>query len=630
MTTKIKQYEDQINTFLNDKNEDSCIELLEKFDSSYYNGKGLIPDYMYDYFREEVELLFPDNDYFLNVGAKVNINYGKKITHKYPMKSMGKTKTIEEIIKWLNKISDKRIELITTPKIDGLSASIVYENGELKYCATRGNGIEGQDISFIKDYINIPKTISIKEYCEVRGELYLPVETDFPNPENKPLRNLCSGLINRKDKLDDTKYVNFIAFQCMCPSQNFKKESEKFSFIKDLGFDKVTPHSTFNSVKEFEDFYNLYLKDRSTLKYETDGMVVTVNDLSLHESINKKGVVDRNNLYDICIKPPSQTKMTSFLGIEWEVSRLGNVIPVGKVKSIVIGGSTINNVTLNNYENVINLKLQKGDDVEIAKANEIIPYFVANHTMNGCTSNDLILEECSSCGSTLYQEGVHLKCKNSKKCPEQQIQKIVKWVESIDGISEATIRVFFEKGLITNIRDLYNLKKDAIKTLDGFEERSAQFVVDVLDKNKKMNVHQFVAKLSIPLVGEKACKKLEINVLDNFLKFNDSRYVIGQNIIEWNNDSYNTNLIKELLEVIEVTDYVKVQTKGRVCMTGDGGKKRPELINDLFAMGYEFVSGVSKNTDILICEDKSGNTNKLKKARELGIKIVTYDEFFKE
>jgi DNA ligase (NAD+) len=595
---------------------------------AYYNDEPILDDEKFDELEDELRILDPDNDYFSIVGIPVQ---GGKVKHKYPMLSAAKVKSVKGVEIWLNKILDNRVELILEPKIDGLSASIVYENGKLQYISTRGDGIEGRIVSHLKDYLNIPKIIPLTSRFEVRGEIFLSKNTQFPNPENKPLRNLASGLTNRKDSgLNDLKYLKFIAYQLIEDiDASIDKESIKIDYLSTLGF-KIIPYKIVASIQEINDYFEEYKsKLRELWDFETDGLIICVNDNKLHEEIDSKYVVDHHHHYNLAIKPPSESKWTTITGITWQISKNGNIVPVVNITPIIIGGSTIQNVTANNYENVKKLKLNIGDKIHVSKANDVIPFLI--ETVPTKDKSELIPTHCPFCNSTLIKNGVHLQCINSS-CSEKNIQLITHWAKSnnMDDVSEATIRLLYNENYIRYITDLYELKdkKNELIELERLGDRSVDNLLKQIEKSRNINIIQFISRLSISLVGEKAVKKLKIKSIDDFWNFTDKTYKIGQNFIEFKEN--NKYFLVDLIEHLNISN-IKEDTlsKGNVCMTGKGPKGRKELIKEIEDKGYTFIDGITKETDILICEDTNGNSSKLQKAKKLGIKLISYEEFFK-
>jgi DNA ligase (NAD+) len=241
-----------------------------------------------------------------------------------------------------------------------------------------------------------------------------------------------------------------------------------------------------------------------------------------------------------------------------------------------------------------------------------------------------LIEFCPYCNTKLIRDGVHIACPN-EDCPETNIQKITAYCKDceMDGVSEATVRLLYEHDFIKSILDLYELhtQKNLLMQVDGLGDSKIDNLFKQIEKSKKQNIVQFVARLNIKSVGERAVKNLGIDTRKKFLEFKDTTYVNGKSIIEFREK--NKDFIDKLLTIIEPTDIIQVQSKGKVAMTGSGPRGRKELERELAEMGYEPTSSISKDTTILLCEDPSSGSSKLQKAHKLGIAIKAYSEFFK-
>lgn len=620
--------------------KNDIIKTLIQAREDYYNkGESNLTDEQFDNLEDTLRELDSNNDYFKSVG--IDVTYGEKVKHLFPMLSTDKAKTITEVMHWINKTTKNSLCYVIEPKIDGLSGSLYYEDGILKTIATRGNGIEGQNVTHVQDYINIPKTIDLEGDVEVKGEFYIPKNTELGNEK---LRNKCSGIINRKSYLKDLKYVKFIAYQLKRKNNVTDFESKNLEILEKLNFKTILFNTTIieestieNTVNEIKNYNNLYLeKFRNSWEYETDGLVITVNDSKLREIINKKWEVNRFNHYEIALKPPTVSQETPLKDIEWNISHHGNLIPTAIFETIDIDGAQISRASLHNFQNVFDLNLKQGCILEVERANDVIPYIKRNLNQDEEpeTSIDLYPSKCPSCDGELVKDGVNLSCKN-KKCPEQSIQKIIYWCKKaeVKDFSEASIKTLFKEEIISDVLSLYtnlvdpDYKADII-SIAGFGEKKVNKIISEIDKSRTMNLHEFINRLGILLVGIKAMKKLNINTLEEFWNFDKEEYVIGQNLIKYRDE--NEDEIIELLNELKVTEVQSmIDSKGKVAMTGKGPKSRNDLIKIIENKGYEFCKSVAKDTDILLCEDSNGTSVKLDKARKNGTKIISYEDFLK-
>lgn len=624
------------------------VELLMKAKEAYYNDVPIMSDEEFDRMEDELRDLDPENSYFSIVGTQVTSRV--KVRHEIPMLSCDKAKNIEGALQWLQKLGLEDESIVIEPKIDGLSCSLLYEKGKLVRIATRGDGYIGQNITHIVNFVkSIPKKITYQELGtkEVRGELYLPKKTNLSNPDEKPLRSLAVGLINRKDSnLEDLGFLHFVSYQLL--GTDFQYEDEKLDVLYSNKFE-VIDFVVIPTKNTLEEYYNKYLNElREKWSYETDGLVLVVRDTKKWSDLDSKYVVRHHHFYNIAFKAPSLSKETILENIEWNVSRFGNVIPVAIVKAVIIGGTSITRSSLNNVEYVEELGLRVGDRVVIERANDVIPYFKENLSKTERSrskgslkweneeellsflgpDNFLIPEKCPSCKGVLEKVGVHLVCL-SKECPEKLIRQILHWVQKceMDGLSESFVRKLVESKRISSIKDLYLLREKDFEGIDGFGLKKTKNALEQIETSTKMSLRQFVVRLGIPMVGERAMEKLGINNIYELFSYKSNDYVISHALEDF--IRCNKVMIEDLLEVIDVSpETPKKQGVLRICMTGTGPKSRKELIAKIERAGNTFVDHVSKETDILVCEDVNGSSSKLSKAAKLGVKLVNYQDFF--
>jgi len=598
---------------------------LLKAKEAYYKGEPIMSDADFDSHEDLLRIQDPDNDYFKIVGAPV-LNYGKKVAHDIPMKSLQKANSTEDIIKWLRRCglseSSNKLNLVGMPKFDGNSCSIQYDKGKLQVISTRGDGTEGQDItetmSLSKD---IPKKISYIGKLEIRGELYLP--KTYKSESN--LRNVVSGLIHRKEITEEMKEIKFVAYEVL-GEDSLTSMTEKFHFIKGY-IPNVTPFKVIKTLKEAEDWFSSHNSgERDNYDLDLDGLVLCFDSIPFQKTFKNDN--DHHWDYNIAWKFDNVEANTPYETTDWEMSRFGNLVPTANMVPILVQGRLIKRASLDNLRNFKALNPEAGDTVTIEIANDIIPRILKVVKKKKSTAE--YPTKCPHCKSILVEEEVHLKCPN-EKCPERMFQKIFYWVKccEMDDVSEKTLRKLWENDLVKELSDLYrlHLSEKKILSIDGFGESKVSNLLEQIEKTKTMTVPQFISRLGIHLVGEKAVKKLEIKSLEDFLAFDDTQYVIGQNILEWTSNNENLSLLTELAGVLNIEKEKEKKSKGKsVCCTGKGPASRKELIELLEKKGYEWIDSVGKETDILVTDDLSSDSSKMKKAKKLGIKIMTYKE----
>lgn len=607
------------------------VEKLLKAKEAYYNSQPIMSDSEFDSLEDQLYKLDPENYYFSIVG--ISIKGSNKIKHTVPMLSCGKAKTTEDVFTWLKRIGNENEILLEMPKIDGLSGTIKYINGKISYISTRGDGEVGQEITYLKDYLNVPQNISTSDPYEVRGEIYLPKNTQF-NVDGKPLRNIASGLVGRKDQREDCKHLRFVAYQAVGTSKT--KFNEVLDEIDNFGFDVVEYKLLKKEEVEESRLHYLSVKRQEWL-YETDGLVLTINDMKKYDDIDSLYRVEHHHHYNIALKPPAAGQKTILREIEWNVSKNGYLIPVAIFDPIFFDGRKVQRASLCNYGNVANNTLKENDEIFITLANDVIPFF--NEKIKDNNGKNLMIDSCTCCGSKLVIESnnainpsdvvLQAHCTN-KNCKDQVTKTILSYCVDceMEGVSTATIQTLYENNLLKNIIDLYDLKnhRDEILKINGFGESKVDNLLDQIEKSKKMNVVQFFSRIGIENVGEKGLINLGIKTVQDFWNLNKSDYVMGQTIIQFKKD--NKDFIDKMIEIVQPTDIVTKSSLGKVCMTGSGPKGRKELIKMIEDKGYEFVDSVNKETNILLCEDSAGNSSKLEKARKLGVKLMNYEEFF--
>ena len=639
--------------------EDILATRLEKAREAYYNSDSpLMSDDEFDALEEELKKLAPGHAYFSTIGFSPGVS--DKIEHSVPMLSMGKTKNLEGVRKWLARLNlGSKTSIVVQPKVDGLSASLCYESGVLRYISSRGDGVRGQNISHIARFLeDIPDTVFFtKETVEIRGELHLPKDTRF-DTGGKPLRNNCVGLINRKDGYEDLRFVRFLAYQVLWSQRAISEEAGKRDerWWSELGkidilaengfytFDKwllqldnsetVADERLNQLIGQIGEIYEAYIGGlRDEWNFETDGLIIVVDDNRLHDEIDQRWVVDNHHHYAIAFKPPSEMARTVLKDVLWQVSRQGNLTPVAVFDPVEMGGVTVKRASLHNAQNVQRLRLALGDMLIVERANDVIPYVRDNP--GAATRSDDFRDEriwprsCCSCGSILIRRGVNIACPNID-CKERVLQSILYWVRQtgIEGIALKTLEALYDAGKLRGLRDLYTLRHSDFEELEGFAEKKIENFLGQVASSRTLSPIELIACLGIPSIQKKTLKQLGISTLDDFFDFADSSHVAGQKIIEWKCKPENLEFLQEFLEVLEIQEEnTGGERLGTICLTGKAPIPRRRLTTALEELGWSVADMVTKNTMKVVSDDINGKSTKLKKARRLGIEILSYDDF---
>ncbi len=609
----------------------------------------------------------------------------KSINHNIPLLSLDNAFNIVELKSWYSKITKlisseytpikeiKKLELICELKIDGNAISLCYENGILTSAATRGDGKTGEDITTnIRTISTIPLRLLLNNpppWIEIRGEAFMPnqifnrlnLEREntgqalFANP-----RNACAGTLRQLDsKIVASRKLDFFAYSLYLPQNwepkdcNFKKpisQSEALKFLKNIGFKVNTTSEKKNDLNEANDFYKYWEIKKKSLDYATDGIVVKVDKFEMQ---NILGSTNKAPRWAIAVKYPAEEKATKLKKLIFQVGRSGAVTPVAEFESIELAGTNVNRATLHNAKRLTSLDLHYGDTIVVRKAGEIIPEVTrVLKEFREIDSNLVKLpSHCPECNSQLVQESNEAitKCINSE-CPAKIKGLLLHWVSkgsmNIEGLGEKIINQLVNIGYVKSISDLYKLKINSLLNLERFGKKSANNLLREINESKTKNWHKQLYGLGIPHVGEANAKSLSKNFksieelmtssketpenISNIYGFGTE---ITDAIIKWFDNSNNQNLIKELKSIgfsLKENSKSKANTSNLLngksfVLTGTLNSltrdKAKELIENA---GGKVSTSISQKTDFLISGEKAGG--KLKKAQELGIKIINENE----
>ena len=544
--------------------------------------------------------------------------------------------------------------------------SLIYENGKFIKAVTRGDGQIGEDVTEnVMQIKSIPKKLKENISIEVRGEIVLPIsqfnkvnnermeegEDVFANP-----RNAAAGTIRQLDSsiVKERGLDCYLYYLVEAEKHGVKSHEESIKFIENLGFKTTKIFEKYDDFIKIEKSIDKWHKDREKLDYETDGLVIKVNDFSLYE---KLGYTTKSPRWAIAYKFPAEQVKTKLYNITYQVGRTGVVTPVAELEPVNISGSVVKRASLHNFEEIERKDIRIGDNVIIEKAAEIIPQ-VVKVVVEDRTGNEKAVKiptNCPVCNSELSKEEgqVALKCYNPV-CPEKVKREIEYFVSrdamNISGLGEKIVERFIELGKIKTVVDIYNLEqyREELENLEKMGKKSVENLLKSIEKSKNRDFNKVFYALGIPFIGKfnanlltktfNNIEKIKEQKIDELLKVKGIGNKAAETVYNYLQDENNWNKIKKLKEIglkfenekvekIEIEDN-PIKNK-KFLATGKLQKyKREEIKEIILSKGGEYLSGISKNLDYLIVGEKAGN--KLEKAETLGIKILSEEEFESE
>ena len=625
---------------------------------------------------QELEAMFPDmydpKSPTQHVGSDLaGKGYGLPVTgkgfetvkHKYPMLSLANSYSREEIEDWVRKLPTG-VEIVCELKYDGLSISLWYEKGVLVKALTRGDGQQGDNvIDNIKTIPSIPWKIEradVPDFFELRGEVLLPWERfEALNKEREeqeePLfanpRNAASGTLKLQDPREVARrgldaYLYYMLGEQLPGTTHF----ERLDTARQWGFHISDAIKVCHNVDEVMAYIAYWDTERKNLPVATDGIVLKVNNLAQQEEL---GYTAKTPRWAIAYKFPAEKQLTLLREITYQVGRTGVVTPVANLEPVQLSGTVVQRATLHNEDFIKQLDIRPGDRVWVEKGGEIIPKIVgrADRMENGewKMENDFPTH-CPECGAQLVRvEGeAAWRCPNEAGCPPQIKGKIEHFVSrkamNIDGLGEETIDLFYQKGLLKNIADIYDLKVADIAAQERLGEKSAQNILDGIEASKNVPWSRVLFALGIRMVGETTAKKIarKYNTIDSLqwataeqlCAIEDVGPQIAENIVKYFEDIRNLEILDRLRraglqmegepEAAPASD--KLAGLSIVISGTFSHHSRDEYKAMIEANGGKNVGSVSKKTSFILAGDNMG-PEKRKKAEDLGIRLVSEDEF---
>ena len=633
------------------------IDILNKAASVYYQGKDeIMSNFEYDRMYDELSALEKESGLVLAGSPTQKVGYEvlselPKQTHPSPMLSLDKTKQVDELSNWLG-----GKEGLLSWKMDGLTVVLTYENGELLNAVTRGNGVVGEVITNnAKVFKNLPVNIPFKGRMVLRGEAIitysefkkinalLSEEEQYKNP-----RNLCSGSVRQlNNEITAKRNVELYAFTLVeAEGVDFKNSQQnKMEFMKEQGFQTVEYKVvTAKNIYETVEWFSEKVK---TNDFPSDGLVLLYDDISYGESLGSTAKFPRNA---IAFKWADETAKTKLTEVEWSASRTGLINPVAIFEPVELEGTTVSRASVHNISIVKELKLGIGDTIEVYKANMIIPQIAQNITKSGSLE---IPDKCPVCGekTSIHKENdvEVLFCENPD-CLAKKIKSISLFVSrdamNIDGMSEATIEKFISKGFLHELADLFKLNryKDEIISMDGFGEKSYEKLVKAAETAKITTTAKFIYSLGIANIGlsnaKMVCKafsndleKIRHASIDELVEIDGVGEIIAESFVKFFANENNNHMVDDLLDIVtledEENDNANDMEGMNFVITGsvNNFSNRSEVKELIEGRGGKVTGSVTSKTKYLINNDSTSNSSKNKKAKELGVQIITEDEF---
>ena len=656
------------------------IRLFEKYNLHYYDkSKPLITDEEFDNFKKEI-INLEKNYSFLKSNKSPSNSVGfkpskifKKVKHKSPMLSLGNAFNEEDLINfekkilnYLNKKNDFKIEFTAEPKIDGISASLIYLDGKFKMGLSRGDGKEGEDITAnLQTIDDIPKVVKNENFpkeIDIRGEVFIKnsdfekLREKFANP-----RNAASGSLRQKNP-DDTKKMplKFIAYTFGF-EKGLKIDNQQ-EFLKTLqvwGFKTNPFNTTITGIKNLMKNYNEIEKKRGELDFDIDGIVYKVNSFELQRRL---GFVANSPRWAVAHKFSANKGISKIKNIEIQIGRTGALTPVAKIFPINIGGVVVSNATLHNEDEINRKDIRIGDTVVVERAGDVIPHIVSVDLRKRKNANKFLFpKNCPSCGSktikeinyTTKKEDAVRRCSSEGyECEKVSIEKIKHFVSkeafNIDGFGKKIVENFWNEKIIRFPQDIFKLDFNRILQLEGWGEKSIANLKYSINDKKNISLEKFIFSLGIRHIGLENAKLISKNLktskefinLSRNNKFDDLMNIDGigetqiKSLKNFFSNKTNINVMSQLEKILKIKDASDLKKSGNLkdktfMFTGKlTGISRAEAKSLIEENSGTIISNVSKKLDYLIIGEKP-TKRKIENAKGLKIKIINQEDWLK-
>lgn len=652
------------------KIEDLRKELHQHNHNYYTLDNPTISDFEFDQKLKELQELekahpefFDPNSPTVRVGGEITKNF-PTVAHQFRMYSLDNSYDFQDLDDWYQRLvkilETEDIEFVTELKYDGASISILYENGKLSQAVTRGDGFQGDDITpNVKTIQDIPLQLhgDFPERFFMRGEIYLTHKAFnkineerekegydiFMNP-----RNTASGSLKIQDSSEVSKrQLSAVLYQFVAEDYPVSTHWELLQKMKSIGFNISQHHQLCKTLSEVKDFINYWDTQRHFLGFDIDGIVIKVNSLKQQERL---GYTAKSPRWATAHKFKAEKVETQLLSIDYQVGRTGAVTPVANLSPVLLAGTTVKRASLHNEDIINNLDLHTEDFVYVEKGGEIIPKIVGVNTEKRSITSEKVkyITHCPKCNTLLIKEpdqAAHF-CPNEWYCPPQVVGKMIHFVSrkalNIENLGSETIEQLYKEGLIKNIADFYTLTKEQLIPLERMAEKSAQNIINGIEKSKQVPFERVLYGIGIKHIGETIAKKLVKNfssidalskaTLEELIEVEDIGQKIAESIVAFFQNEENKNIVERLksygiqLEKQSVDNELlsNVLSEKTFLFTGKLSLFTREQAEEMVEKhGGKNISAVSKNLDYLVVGEKAGS--KLKKAQDIGT-ITILDE----
>lgn len=633
------------------------VDLLNKYAYEYYVlDNPTVSDKQYDELYDKLIKLEKETGVVLFDSPTKRVG-GEPITafskHKHieRLYSLDKATSEEEILAFDKRINKENLDIDFTVeyKFDGLTICLTYNDGKFVRATTRGNGIEGEDVTAqVLTIKTFPLAIEYKGELEVQGEaiIRLSVLEEYNKTADEPLknaRNAVAGAIRNLDpKITEKRKPEIMFYNVNYMSEGrLNSQKESVEFLRKNGF-KVHPffkvckgiNAVMSAIKEVEN-------NRKNLDILTDGAVCKVDDFSLRERL---GFTDKFPRWAIAFKFEAEETTTILNDVIWQVGRTGKLTPLGLLDPVELGGVTVKKATLNNYGDVLRKKVKKGARVLIRRSNDVIPEILGTTEIFDDSVDILKPIICPYCGSSLVENGANIFCPN-ENCKPRVVASLSNFASkngmNIEGFSEMTAKILYENLNVKSIGDLYGLDREKLLKLEGFKEAKSDNLLNAIEKSKTVDFSNFIYALGIDNVGKKTAKDLantfkDLDALitctkEKLLEVEEIGEIIADCVVEYFNNYKNIEQIKLLLDkgvsIVYPTTISNAKLSGKkFVLTGTLPSYTREQAGKIIeSLGGEVVSSVSKKTDFVLAGENAGS--KLEKAKALNVKIISEEEF---